>query len=64
MSGFSIQEKVKALNLGLTIDGDFKTGRVTVTGGSQTFSFESREQASQALDLANYVAFNTLKKLA
>lgn len=61
---FSLQDRVKALNLGLSIDGDFDTGRVTVTGGSQAFVFESIEQAGQALDLASYVAFNTLVKMS
>lgn len=63
MSGFSLQERVKALNLGLTINGDFDTGWVTVTGGRQTFVFASRQQAGQALDLANYLVFNTLHKM-
>lgn len=63
MSVLSLQDRVKALNLGLSINGDFDTGRVTVTGGRQTFVFESLEQAGQALDLANYVAFNTLYKM-
>lgn len=64
MSRFSLQDRVKALNLGLAIDAEFDTGQVTVTGGRQTFVFESLEQAGQALDLANYVVFNTLHKMS
>lgn len=63
MSGLNLQDRVKTLNLGLTISGDFNTGRVTVAGGAQAFTFESREQASHALDLANYVVFNSLYKM-
>lgn len=65
MSGFKfiLEDRVKALNLGLTIDGDFDTSQVTVTGGRQTFSFAGLHNAQQALDLANYVVFNTLHKM-
>lgn len=63
MSRLSFQDRVKALNLGLTVSGDFNTGQVSVTGGQRTFVFESVEQASQALDLANYAVFNTLHKM-
>lgn len=59
----TLQDRVRTLNLGLTIETDFDTGLVTITGGSQRFVFEGLEPARQALDLANYVAFNTLHKM-
>lgn len=64
LRGPGLQDRVKALNLGLEIDGDFETGVVTVTGGGQTFTFQGLGQAGQALDLANYVVFNTLHKMS
>lgn len=58
-----LRDRIQALNLGLSIDADFDTGDVTITGGSQRFVFCGLEPARQALDLANYVAFNTLHKM-
>jgi len=62
MTTLSLQDRVKALNLGMAIAADV-TGQVTVTGGDQRFTFANVTEASEALDLAGYVAFNTLVKV-
>lgn len=52
-----LRDLAKAVDVGLTVECDLARERVIVVGGRQPFEFPDFASAKQALELANYVAF-------
>jgi hypothetical protein len=53
-----LRDLAKALDIGLQVQVDLVRDLIVVHGGRQAFEFHTFAAAYQALELANYVAFN------